>query len=301
MVTYKAIALEDKEWINSIVEKSRTMSSEYPFISNFLWQDYMLLDLIDNKKFFSVFSNRFNAYLFPLIDNINDNYYERLVNVINLLKNDADKKGIDFKMYGLTEETKAQLNTLFPGKFEYVLIRDSSDYIYKIEELVNLKGKKFHNKKNLINRFKFNYPNWVYKPLDKSMFQECRDIDLNWFTNKGEDDEMLNYEINISELAFKYFDELDLFGGVIMINEKIAGFTIAYKINDMLIDNVIEKAIPNYNGLYNILQQQFLANLPKNYIYVNREEDLGLENLRKAKLLLHPYYLLDKYNAIWIN
>lgn len=301
MMTYKSIDLEDKEWINNIVKKSETMSSEYPFVSNFLWQDYMLLDLIDDKSFFSVFSNRFNAYLFPLLDNIHDNYHERLINVINLLKDDADKKEIGFKMYGLTEETKAQLNSLFPGKFKYVLIRDSSDYIYKIEELITLKGKKFHKKRNLINSFKVNYPNWAYKPLDKSMFQECRDIDLNWFINKGQDNETLDYEINIPELAFKYFDELDLFGGVITIDDKIVGFTIAHKINDMIIDNVIEKAISDYKGVYNILQQQFLADLPKNYIYVNREEDLGLENLRKAKLLLHPYYLLDKYNAIWIN
>ena len=73
MMTYKSIDLEDKEWINNIVKKSETMSSEYPFVSNFLWQDYMLLDLIDDKSFFSVFSNRFNAYLFPLLYNIHDN------------------------------------------------------------------------------------------------------------------------------------------------------------------------------------------------------------------------------------
>ena len=300
MISYKAFDINEKDRIDKIVEESGMMSSDYPFVSNFLWKDYFLLDLIDSNEFFSVFSNKFGAYLFPLLVNEKDNYEKRLIEIIYLLKEDADKKNIKFKIYGITEKYKSILEILYPGKFNYILNKSVSDYIYNINDLIMLKGKNYHNKRNVINKFNRNYFSWDYCQLDRSMFQECINLALNWAENKDHDNDMLNYEIKLSEKAFKYFEKLDLIGGAIKIDEKIIGFTLGYKINDKMIDNIIEKGMINYGGIYSILSQQFLAHLPSNYIYVNLEEDLGLENLKRAKLLLRPCKILDKYEAIWI-
>lgn len=300
MISYRSLKLEDKLWIDKIVQKSGIIASEYPFVNNFLWNDFLLLDLAARQDFFTVFSRKKKAYLFPVIKNIEDNYNNKLIEAINLLKKDAILKNRQFKLYGLTYEMKQILENLFPTQFEYINTRDSADYIYKIDDLVNLKGKKYHSKRNFINNFKMNYCDWEYKLLEKSMFAECLDLNVNWYKNKDNNDVILNYEVEMLENVFKYFDKLNLFGGVLRVNKKIIGFSIGYKINDITVDNIIEKALHDYKGSYNILCQQFLSNIPPNFIYVNREEDLGLENLKQTKLSLHPCQILDKYEAFLI-
>lgn len=302
MIGYKPLEIKDKTWIDNIVKKANIMSSDYSFVNNFLWNDFLCLDLINNKSFFSVFSNRLNSYLFPLLKNPDKDSDNRLIDIINLLIKDSNKKNIRFKLYGLTIETKALLNRLFPNKFEYILRKDMSDYIYNIKDLVELRGKKYHSKRNLISQFKKIYNNWEYKTLNKDLLKNCLEVNSSWFDHKKQElnNNILNYEVNMSNLAFKYFDELELFGVAILVNKKIIGFSIGYEINNLVIDNVIEKAIIEYKGIYTILVQKFLENISNNYIYINREDDLGLENLRKAKLLLHPFLILDKYDAILI-
>lgn len=301
MLTYKTLELTDKIWIDEIVEGSNVISSEHPFVSNFLWNDFLALELVDNKNFFSVFSKKKQAYLFPIFKDAN-NINEKQKEVIGLLKEDAKTRSLPLKLYGITPEMKLSLENLFPGKFKYIVKRDTADYIYKIEDLVHLKGKKYHSKRNFINSFKNNYNGWEYKVLKKCMFEECLNMNLNWYGEKLNNpfDDVLSYEVKMLNLAFKYFNELGLFGGAITLNKKIIGFSLGYKINNSVVDNIIEKALVEYKGVYNILLQQFLEHLQPNYIYVNREEDLGLENLKRAKLSLHPYNILNKYEALWL-
>lgn len=300
MLTYKTLALTDKIWIDEIVEKSNVISSEYPFVSNFLWNNFILLELVDNKNFFSVFSQKKQAYLFPIFKDLN-NINEKQKEVVRLFKEDAKKRNLPLKFYGLTPEMKLNLENLFPGKFKYIVKRDSADYIYRVEELVNLKGKKYRNKRNLINSFKNNYIGWEYKTLTKDMFKECLNVNLHWYDNKyNHFDIVLNYEVEMLNLAFKYFNELNLFGGAITLNNEIIGFSLGYRVNNITMDNIIEKAMIEYKGVYNILLQQFLEHLQSSYIYINREEDLGLENLKQAKLSLRPCNILNKYEAIWL-
>ncbi|MBP0979201.1 MAG: DUF2156 domain-containing protein [Oscillospiraceae bacterium] len=298
MISYKSLEIKDKSWIDQIIKQANIMSSDYAFVNNFLWKDFLELDLVDNKNFFSVFSNRLNSYLFPLLKDPEIDSDNRIIKIINLLKQDAEKKNIRFKLFGLTIETKTLLNRLFHNKFEYILRKDMSDYIYNIKDLITLRGKKYHSKRNLVSQFKTKYYNWEYKSLNKDLLKSCLEVNKEWISHKKRDDDILSYESNLASLAFKYFDELDLFGGAILVNKKIIGFSISYEINNLVIDNVIEKSLVEYKGVYNILCQQFLNNIHDNYIYINREEDLGLENLRKAKLLLHPFLILDKYDAL---
>lgn len=298
MLNYKPFVFEDKQLIDEIVSKSGVQSSDYPFVNNFLWKDFLLLKRIDSDEFFSVYSQKKQSYLFPILNKDNENNSNKLLKIINVLKNEAYNKNINFKFYGLTSNMKNKLEEVMPGKFAYTLVSSSSDYIYNIEDLINLKGKKYHSKRNFVNNFKLNYFNWEYKKLDKIMLQECLKIDESWLEYKNDENELLNYEAKMINLALEYFEELGLFGGAILVNGKIIGFSLGYKINDNIMDNVIEKALIEYKGVYSILLQQFLSHLEENFKYVNREEDLGLENLRKAKLSLHPCSILEKYEAV---
>lgn len=300
MLNYKPLVFKDKPLIDEIVSKSGEQSSDYPFVNNFLWKDFWLLERIDSDEFFSVYSKKKQSYLFPILNEKDGNNSTRLLNIINSLKNEAYNKNINFKFYGLTSNMKNSLEKMMPGQFRYTLVPSSSDYIYNIEDLVNLKGKKYHSKRNFVNSFKLNYFNWEYKKLDKVMLQECLKIDENWLEYKNNVNELLTYESQMINLVLEYFEELGLFGGSILVDGKLVGFSLGYKINDDIMDNIMEKALIEYKGVYSILLQQFLSHLERNFKYVNREEDLGLENLRKAKLSLHPCFVLEKYEAVLI-
>ena len=300
MLNYKSLVFKDKPLIDEIVSKSGEQSSDYPFVNNFLWKDFWLLERIDSDEFFSVYSQKKQSYRFPILNEKDGNNSTRLLSVINSLKNEAYNKNINFKFYGLTSNMKNRLEKMMPGQFRYTLVPSSSDYIYNIEDLVNLKGKKYHSKRNFVNSFKLNYFNWEYKKLDKVMLRECLKIDENWLEYKNNVNELLTYESQMINLVLEYFEELGLFGGSILVDGKLIGFSLGYKINDDIMDNIIEKALIEYKGVYSILLQQFLSHLERNFKYVNREEDLGLENLRKAKLSLHPCFVLEKYEAVLI-
>jgi len=174
--------------------------------------------------------------------------------------------------------------------------RNSFDYVYAVSELAGLPGEKFHDKKNLVNQFRKKYSH-EYKPLDKNFIAQCLDIEEEWCRLRKcrEDVSAAAESICIYELL-KHFDELRLFGGVLVIDGKIQAFTILQRMNADTAVTHIEKANTEFKGIYQAINNYAAMNELKPYAFVNREEDLGHAGLRKAKLSYNPIRLEEKYH-----
>lgn len=193
---------------------------------------------------------------------------------------------------------KEEIEKLMPGKFEFSSSRDYVDYVYLRTDLAELKGKKFQPKRNHVNKFYKTYTNYEYMPITTDRINECLKLEEEWCkANDCGPQNGLGNERKSLTYALNHFEELGLSGGILYVNDKIAAFTFGMPINQQTFGVHVEKADTQIEGAYNVINQEFARHIPEQYIYLNREEDLGLEGLRKAKLSYQPAILLEKNMA----
>lgn len=205
-----------------------------------------------------------------------------------------------FSLRSLEQYQSEELQRFFPDSFEISLNRDRFDYVYRIDDLIRLEGRILHKKKNHLNRFFNLYPNFIYERIDTSNAIEVLESYKVWFENdrKNTANVGLNNEFLGIEAVLKNFDKLNIKGALIRIDNKIAAFTLGEQINSDSVVIHIEKGNTFYSGIYQAINQQFLKNEWADLAFVNREEDLGIEGLRKAKESYKPYKFIEKSNAI---
>ena len=144
------------------------------------------------------------------------------------------------------------------------------------------------------------YTRKVTRPLTPALIPHCLELEEKWCEEHGCDEaESLEHERKALNFALRHFEELDLFGGTIWVDGEIVAFTYGAPINQDTFGSHIEKADSRVDGAYAIINQEFAKHLPERFKYVNREEDLGIPGLRKAKLSYHPVILLEKGYAEW--
>lgn len=256
--------------------------SEYAVYKNFLLIRFYIEE--KNKKRI--------AYMRPIG---NGDFRDALLQ----LEEDSWQHGHPLLMLGVTPISKDLLEEAFPGEFSYIPERDYFDYIYLREDLATLKGKKFQAKRNHVNKFKKQYA-YEYEPLTAELVPECLEFEAKWYkANRTDDDqEELTDERKSMIFALNHFKELNLLGGAIRIDHKLVAFTFGSPINQDTFGVHVEKADTDYEGAYSIINQEFASRIPEQYVYVNREEDLGIPGLRKAKLSYNPTILLPKAAVI---
>lgn len=215
------------------------------------------------------------------------------------LEEDSWQHGHPLLMLGVTPVSKDLLEEAFPGEFTYIPERDYFDYIYLREDLATLKGKKFQAKRNHVNKFKKQYV-YEYVPLTSELIPECLELEAKWYkANRTDaDQEELREERQSMIFALQHFKELDLMGGAIRIDNQLVAFTFGSPINQDTFGVHVEKADTHYDGAYSIINQEFASRIPEQYLYINREEDLGIPGLRQAKLSYNPAILLPKAAVI---
>lgn len=179
--------------------------------------------------------------------------------------------------------------------FEIKEDSNNADYLYRTEDLIALKGGKYDGKRNLIKKFRLNNT-YEYVSMNAGNSDECLKFEDKWCTIKNCDRiEGLNNERRaIGEMTAHYFD-FELIGGMIKIQGNISAIALAQRLNpDTLVMHVL-KAPPNVAGLYQAMLQEFLAHEARGFSYVNLEQDLGIEGLRKSKQSYHPVEMIKKY------
>ena len=177
--------------------------------------------------------------------------------------------------------------------------RDQWDYLYALPDLVNLPGNRFHKKKNLLNQFKKKY-NFEYLPMGDALVEKALDMQANWCTWRDcEAEEALDAENKaISSVLQAWGSFKDLAGGALMVDGDMAAYTIGERLaSDTLLIH-FEKGSPGYKGIYQAINQMFLEQSGIDAALVNREQDLGDEGLRRAKLSYNPVGFVKKYNVV---
>jgi hypothetical protein len=218
--------------------------------------------------------------------------------VIQLLEEDSFLHGNPLCMMGLSTEVLTELDTLFPEQFRWFPERDYFDYIYYREDLVELKGKKYQSKRNHINKFKKEYE-YEFVPITKDIVPLCLTMAEKWCKeNDCKDNESLLNEKRSMKDALEHLDELGGMGGALFVGRQIVAFTYGSPINHDTYGVHVEKADTHIDGAYSIINQSFASMIPEQYTYINREEDLGIEGLRKAKMSYNPIFLLKKHVAV---
>lgn len=183
----------------------------------------------------------------------------------------------------------------FGEQFEFKEIRNSFEYIYDYASLSQLTGKKYHAKRNHISKFLSLY-NWTYEELTKENYDEINELTEEWYGNKELTGSLLTEKEGIKEVM-SHFDLLGIKGGILKVDGNPIAVTFGTEINDEVFDVAFEKALPEYEGAYTFINNQFVNNTLKGYKFINREDDMGIEGLRKAKLSYYPAVILEKYIA----
>jgi hypothetical protein len=289
---FRDITIEDKPLFQATIAQSPPQISEHTFTNLFIWNYYYhflwcrwddcicIIARPDGKPPF---------LMPPLGAGITA---ERLLNLLRHIER--------MEAHPSMQRVPERLVTgCLSGHDPFVVTpdRDNSDYVYRTEDLVKLEGNKYHGKKNHINKFKKHH-RYEYSPLTPELVEQCLALEAQWCDIRhcalypglaGEERAIYEGLTNMSLLDFK--------GGVILVDGKVEAFALGELLNPETAVIHVEKANPAFDGLYQLINQEFCAHEWAGIPYVNREQDLGEEGLRKAKLSYHPHHLVNKYTV----
>lgn len=295
MIEFHEVTLYDKEWCDYIFSKENTRSADFNFGNIYMWDErYMQhLSRVKDRIIIQLRYEDRPFFAFPVGDG-------PLEDAMDAIKEYADSQDWRLRISGITEESKQLLESLYPNRFEFREDIPLYDYIYDIDKLSTYAGKKFHGKKNHCNRFEANY-DWTFETLTKDMIPECIHMLDDWMNKNSERLEpSIQYEYVSIIRGFDAYEELELMGGVLLVNQKILGFSVGEIIASDTFNIHFEKAYTDINGAYPMVCREMARMIKREYPevrYINREDDMGLESLRKSKLSYRPEYLLKKYTA----
>ncbi|MCF8105730.1 MAG: phosphatidylglycerol lysyltransferase domain-containing protein [Desulfohalobiaceae bacterium] len=176
--------------------------------------------------------------------------------------------------------------------------RDHWDYLYLVEELIALKGNRFHKKKNLLRQFIRNY-DYTYQPLTEDLVDKALTLQTEWCLWRDcEETTTLESENQAILNAFADWQDLEgIFGAGLEVDGNMVAYTVAEALDETTLVIHFEKGCPQHKGVYQAINQMFLVNSASQYTYVNREQDLGDAGLRKAKESYNPVGYMNKYSG----
>lgn len=298
MLDWKKPELNDGEWIRPIVDEAGAMGSDLSFANIYLLRDKYDIEITGYKDFlirkYHGKGTR-NGYTFP-IGNGN------LEKALKEIEADAAARGEALRFSFVTEKQREMLEQIYPGRFEYIDDLGDYDYVYSRQDLAQLPGKSYHKKKNHVSKFTRRYPEFRYEELGKCNVEDAAVVEDGWYYDhlQSEDDSQ-RLEYNSIKEALNYYEELNLSGGIIYVDGVAVAMTIGSRISADTVDVHFEKAIGEYavNGGYAAINNMY-AKSQSGVEWLNREEDINIEGLRKAKQSYHPRILLKKYCAVEI-
>lgn len=296
MLEWSIPEAEDEDWINSCIAVSGTMASDASFANIYLLRNKYSTKISRYKDFIIRKYSGKGArcgYTFPLGKG-------DVAKALAEIEKDAKECGERLQFAFVTEEQKEVLENAMPARFCYSSDAGDSDYIYLRSELASLSGKAFHKKKNHFSKFVRTYPDYKYYEIGACNIYDAQKVADAWYYEHLQDEDASQLaEYKAIKEALDNFEELGLIGGIIYVNGSPCAMTIASKINENTVDVHFEKAVGEYalNGGYAAINKLFSEKLD-GVTWLNREEDIGIEGLRKAKLSYRPKIMLKKYSAV---
>lgn len=294
MIEFRSITMEDKPEFERLLLDSPVRGCEYSFANLFLWGRQRMAFLHGHVTAFSQYDRK-SVYLFPV--GTGD-----LKKAVDCIIHDAQARDIPCRLAGLTEEDCGTLERLYPNRFRFHTDRNSFDYVYAINDLADLAGRRFQRKRNHLNRFLQQNPAAVTEPITDENISEVREMVEQWYALRLREDPTKDFHLESTAIrkALQHRKMLGMEGLVLRVDGKIAAMTLGSPLSETVFDVHFEKALDRYDGAYAAINRAFARYLREKYpslAYLNREDDMGLEGLRKAKLSYHPAYLQEKYWA----
>ena len=298
MIEFRPVRLEDRATIERFTMSSDITNCDLSFANMFCWQEvyhsaWAIVDGFLVIRFHIDGGDRL-GYMQPVGEG-------DCARIIPALREDAHAHGQRLRIIGLTDRGREMIRQMHIGQFAFESDRALEDYVYAADDLRNLPGRRYQPKRNHINRFMAEYPDYRYEELTPDRFDECMQLEREWRRNHEGHTSELCAEQRAMQRAFAYFAELGMTGGCIYVGERMVAFTYGSAVNDHTFDTHVEKADTDYDGAFTVINCLFARHLPERFTLINREEDLGIEGLRRAKLSYHPAVIQHKFTAIHLH
>ncbi len=292
MLNFKLIEKSDINELKKYYDYSEAFGCDLNLLNAYLWRnEYNIKFAVYNETLIKAYfkdDDTVWGYCMPAGRNVGD--------ALNRIISDAFERGTKPYIVMLTTAQRALLESTFPSMFNYVRSPENQDYIYLCKELVMLSGKKFHGKRNHISRFYKTYYDTRFETIDASNQDDALEVAVEWCKENNYNPNLYD-ELDVIKEALEMREEYNMHGAVLYVEDKPVAMTLGSEISDRVFDINFEKALRAYGGVYAVINNEFAKTLTK-YEYINREEDMGIEGLRKAKLSYNPVIILDRFNAV---
>ena len=297
MIQFNRLTPDDREQYLHLLFADGTRGCEYSFANINLWGRQRIAFLHDRAILFSQY-DRITLYPYPVGT-------ADVKPALDAIIADAAKRGIPCRLSSMSQADCAAVEALYPGKFQFHTDRDHFDYVYAIDDLADLAGKRYQSKRNFANRFAAAHPDCQCLPLDESTVPAVQTMLEQWFADRlaiAPESDFLLEKVALNR-AFASRQALGLEGMAVMEGEKCIAMTMGSRLSPDTFDIHFEKALDGYDGAYAFINRSFARHLRESYPdlrYLNREDDMGIPGLRKTKLSYHPHHMVEKYWArLW--
>jgi hypothetical protein len=292
MTDFKPIEIQDKPLFDGFLRQDRPRISELTFTNLFIWRKHHQPTWLERDNCILIIFHPQKGQPYGLSPfGPGDKK-----GALDVLCKEIAKQTPEVRICRVGEEFVT--NHVDPVKYDVLPDRDNSDYIYLAKDLINLSGNKYHRKKNHLNQFIKNYA-FEYRALDAELVKRVLGMQESWCQIREcvEKPDLLAEDFAVHE-ALIHYEELGYQGGAILINSVVEAFALGEPLNEDTAVIHIEKANPDIPGLYAAINQLFCLNAWSEVAYINREQDLGVEGLRKAKESYYPHHMVNKYTLI---
>lgn len=290
MLDFKKIGLEDIELLRSFIQYKVDRNCDCTIGGTIMWRDYFDTSyaIYEDMMFLRVnYVDGNVAYCFPLAKD--------KVRALSILKDYVFSLENELEFCTITEKEKQIIEEVFKGyNLSQVKDRDWFDYIYNSEDMVTFAGRKYSGERNHINKFNKLYENNSFEIIDETNIEKAKNFFRGFLNhNDKESDTYAAEAVKVIEVLDNY-EKYKLLGGMLLVDGKVVGMSMGEIIGDTLFVH-IEKANTNYQGVYQVLVKSFASSFVTEDIkYINREEDVGDEGLRRSKMSYHPIELIEK-------
>lgn len=291
MIDFKPLELAQKPEFEKLLFDGAERGCEHSFVNLYIWGRQSAAFHQGNLVFFSHF-NRKSVYPFPVGKDLKP--------TLDAIIEDAKERGIACRLTGMTQDDCALLERLYPGQFRYHFDRDFFDYVYDINELAELAGRKHQKKRNHLNRFLQEHPDYTVEPIANDNLPDVEKVVQQWYENRLAQDPTadLHMEKAAIQKALRDRKALGMEGLLLRDGEQLLAMTMGNRISEDTFDVNFEKAVDP--GAYPAINREFARYLREKHPdirWLNREDDMGLEGLRKAKLAYYPDHMIEKHWA----
>ena len=293
MIDYRPITISDQQPYEQLLAQAPKRGCEYSFANLYVWGRQRMAFLEGGVTVFSQFDRR-SVYLFPVGGDLKA--------ILDKIIHDAHARDIPCRITGLTKADCQRVERLYPGKFRFHNDRNGYDYLYEVNQLRDLSGRKFQQKRNHVNRFFRQYPQAAIVPITEENTLQVWEMVETWFTQRLTQDPTRDVHMERSAIqkALQHRKELGLIGLALEVEGKVVAMTLGSHLSADTVDVHFEKALEEFDGAYAVINQAFAQHISQEFpqvAYLDREEDMGIEGLRKAKLSYEPVELREKYWA----